>query len=147
MREYAHARPTMWSIFLGLVVLLMVACGGPTSTHQNNAPAPPDKQVLRYPIGAPDFSALDPAVSDATTDYTAVSLIFSGLVRLSSDNSVSLDLASSYQVSPDGLSYTFTLHSHLTFSDGTPLAAADVAYSINRTLSPATASPDRKSVV
>jgi ABC-type transport system substrate-binding protein len=131
----------MWSIFLGLVVLLMVACGGPTSTHQNNAPAPPDKQVLRYPIGAPDFSALDPAVSDATTDYTAVSLIFSGLVRLSSDNSVSLDLASSYQVSPDGLSYTFTLHSHLTFSDGTPLAAADVAYSINRTLSPATASP------
>jgi ABC-type transport system substrate-binding protein len=97
--------------------------------------------VLRYPIGATDFAALDPAVSDATTDYTAVSLIFSGLVRLDSNNNVVLDLASSYKVSSDGLSYTFTLHPNLTFSDGTPLTANDVAYSINRTLTPATASP------
>jgi ABC-type transport system substrate-binding protein len=121
----------------------MTACGGATtSTPQKNAPAAaPDKQVLRYPIGAPDFSSLDPALSDATTDYTTVSLIFSGLVRLNSDNSIALDLASSYKVSPDGLSYTFTLHPNLTFSDGTPLTASDVAYSINRTLSPATASP------
>src|SRR2546430_7543691 len=120
----------------------MVACGGPASPSQSNAPAaPPDKQVLRYPIGAADFSSLDPAVSDANTDYTAVSLIFPGLVRLNSDNTVALDLASSYTVSSDGLSYIFTLHPNLTFSDGTSLTAADVAYSINRTLSPATASP------
>jgi ABC-type transport system substrate-binding protein len=123
-----------------LLVLLMAACGSPTPNPQGNA-APPDKQVLRYPIGAADFSSLDPAVSAATTDYTAVSLIFSGLVRLNSDNSVVLDLASSYQASSDGLSYTFTLRPNLTFSDGTPLTATDVAYSINRTLSPATASP------
>lgn len=142
MRAHTRARPIMSSIFLGLLVLLMGACGSPAAPHQNNAPAaPPDKQVLRYPIGTPDFSSLDPALSDATTDYTAVSLLFAGLVRLNSDNSVSLDLASSYQVSPDGLSYTFTLHPHLTFSAGAPLTASDVAYSINRTLSPATASP------
>jgi len=96
---------------------------------------------MRYPIGAADFSSLDPALSDANTDYTAVGLIFPGLVQLKSDNSVALDLASSYQVSSDGLSYTFTLHPNLTFSDGTPLTATDVAYSINRALSPATASP------
>jgi oligopeptide transport system substrate-binding protein len=142
MREQTRARQILYSIFLCLPVLLMVACGGSTSTPQSNAPAaPPDKQVLRYPIGAPDFTSLDPALSDASTDYTAVSLIFPGLVRLTTDNTVVLDLASSYQVSSDGLSYTFTLHPNLTFSNGTPLTATDVAYSINRALLPATASP------
>lgn len=142
MRKQTRAHPIVFSLFMCLLVLSVVACGGPTSTPQGNAPAaPPDKQIFRYPIGAADFSALDPAVSDASTDYTAVSLIFSGLVRLDSNNNVQLDLASSYKVSPDGLSYTFTLHPNLTFSDGTPLTANDVAYSIDRTLSPTTASP------
>ncbi len=141
MRKQTRTRSVVFSLFLCLVVLVMVACGGSTSPSQNNAAAPPDKQVLRFPIGAADFSSLDPALSDAATDYTAVSLIFPGLVKLNSDNSVSLDLASSYRVSSDGLSYTFTLHPNLTFSDGTPLTASDVAYSINRTLTPATASP------
>lgn len=142
MREQTRTRFIVLSVFICLPVLLMVACGGPTSTPRSNAPAAPaDKQVLRYPIGAADFSSLDPALSDASTDYTAVSLIFPGLVQLNTDNSVSLNLASSYQVSPDGLSYTFTLRPNLTFSDGTHLTATDVAYSINRTLKPATASP------
>ncbi len=142
MQEQTRTRPMLFFILLCLPVLLMAACGSPAPTPQSNAPAAPaDKQVLRYPIGAPDFASLDPALSDASTDYTAVSLIFPGLVRLTSDNSVVLDLASSYQVSPDGLSYTFTLHPHLTFSNGTPLTASDVAYSINRTLTPTTASP------
>src|SRR5579875_454763 len=121
MREQTRTRPILFSLFLCLPLLLMVACGSPTAAPQNNAPAaPPDKQVLRYPIGAPDFSSLDPALSDATTDYTAVSLIFAGLVRLNTDNTVALDLASSYRVSSDGLSYTFTLHPNLTFSDCIP---------------------------
>ncbi len=142
MREQTRTRSIKFSLFICLLVLVMVACGGPTSTSQSNAAAaPPDKQVLRFPIGAADFASLDPATSDATTDYTAVSLIFPGLVQLNSDNSVTLDLASSYKVSSDGLSYTFTLHPNLTFSDGTPLTASDVAYSINRALTPATASP------
>lgn len=143
MREQTRTRPIVFSIFMCLLALLMVACGGSApSPPQSNAPAaPPNKQVLRYPIGATDFSSLDPALSDANTDYTAVSLIFPGLVQLNTDNTVSLDLASSYQMSTDGLSYTFILRPHLSFSDGTPLTATDVAYSINRALSPATASP------
>lgn len=141
MREQTRTRPILFSIFMCLLVLLMVACGGPTSSQSNAPAAPPDKQVLRYPIGAADFSSLDPALSIANTDYTAVSLIFPGLVQLDSNNMVHLDLATSYKVSSDGLSYTFTLHPKLTFSDGTPLTATDVADSINRALTPATASP------
>ena len=52
-------------------------------------------------------------------------------------------LAASHSVSSDGLTYTFTLRPNLKFSDGTPLTASDVAYSINRTLLPATQSDVR----
>jgi ABC-type transport system substrate-binding protein len=90
---------------------------------------------------AADFTSLDPAVSAASADSLALGLLFSGLVQAKSDNSVALDLASSYQVSSDGLSYTFKLRPNLTFSNGRPLTASDVAYSINRALLPATASP------
>jgi ABC-type oligopeptide transport system substrate-binding subunit len=50
-------------------------------------------------------------------------------------------LAASHTLSSDGLTYSFTLRSGLKFSDGTPITAQDVAYSINRTLDPATKSP------
>jgi ABC-type oligopeptide transport system substrate-binding subunit len=49
-------------------------------------------------------------------------------------------LAASHQISSDGLTYTFTLKPNLKFSDGTPLTSKDIAYSINRTLLPATKS-------
>lgn len=142
MKERTHTRSALFTLTLCLLTLLMVACGGPNTPNKTGlAPAPPDKQVLRLAIGSADFASLDPAVSDAAQDFLAVSLIFPGLVQLKSDNSVALDLAASYQLSADGLSYTFKLRPNLTFSDGTPLTAADVAYSINRSLLPATASP------
>lgn len=141
MREHTRSRPVIFSIFLCLLVLLMVACGGPNSTSKGNAPAaPPDKQVLRLPIGVPDFTSLDPAVTDASADFAVLDLLFPGLVKLNNDNSVSLSLATAYHVSADGLSWTFTLRPNLTFSDGTPLTADSVAYSINRALTPATGS-------
>jgi oligopeptide transport system substrate-binding protein len=53
---------------------------------------------------------------------------------------VTPQLASSYEVASDGLTWTFHLRPNLKFSDGTPLTSADVVYSINRALLPATKS-------
>ncbi len=141
MRKQTRSCPMVFSIFLCLLALLIVACGGSTTPPKSNAAAAaPDKQVLRLPIGVPDFTSLDPAVSNAAADFPVVNLLFPGLVKLNNDNSVALNLATSYKVSPDGLSWTFTLRPNLTFSDGTSLGAQDVAYSINRALTPATGS-------
>src|SRR5579883_1224555 len=53
MREHTYARSILFSTFMCLLLLWMVACGGPNPNPQSNAPAaPPDKQVLRLPIGA-----------------------------------------------------------------------------------------------
>ena len=53
------------------------------------------------------------------------------------------DLAKSWAVSPNGLTYTFKLHSNVTFHDGSKLSSADIKATYDRLRNP----PDRKSVV
>lgn len=128
--------------YLPLVLCLIVflaACGSLGSSVSKSL-APPDRQVLRVPMEGGDFDSLDPALTQGGL-AAPYNIIFSGLVTLQDNGMVAKQLASSYQVSPDGLTYTFTLKSGLKFSDGTPLGANDVAYSLNRVLLPATKSP------
>ncbi|GHO65227.1 peptide ABC transporter substrate-binding protein [Ktedonobacter sp. SOSP1-52] len=128
---------------LGILAILVLACSGGTgpSSNTNTTPAPDSKQIFRYPIGPSDFGSLDPALAVQNTDISAIQMMFTGLVALSSDGKVTDQLASNHTISSDGLTYTFTLRPNLTFSDGTPLTANDVAYSINRALLPSTKSP------
>lgn len=57
-------------------------------------------------------------------------------IKLNDDGSTELvnSLVEDYTVSDDGLTYNFTLHSGVTFSDGTPLTANDVKYTFTRML-------------
>ncbi len=58
--------------------------------------------------------------------------IFSGLVMLGEDMTVIPDLAESWEISPDGTTYTFHLHRDATFHDGKPVTAHDIKYSWER---------------
>src|SRR5205085_11453919 len=71
---------------------------------------------------------------------SAITMTYTGLVQLDDKLQVQPQLAQSWNVSSDGLTWTFHLRHNLRFSDGTPLTSADVAYSINRALQPATKS-------
>ncbi len=51
------------------------------------------------------------------------------------------DLAESWEVSPDGLQYTFRLRPNLRFHNDAPLTAQDIIYTYQRTIDPALASP------
>lgn len=128
---------------LGILAVLVLACSGGTGpgSNTNATPAPDSKQIFRVPIGPSDFGSLDPALAVQNTDISAIQMMFTGLVALSSDGKVTDQLASNHTISSDGLTYTFTLRPDLTFSDGTRLTANDVAYSINRALLPSTKSP------
>ena len=85
----------------------------------------------------PDPEDLDPAQSPSGA-YSFVGHIFSGLVRLNQQLQVVPDLAESWQVSPDGTIYTFTLRSDAAFASGKPLTAQDVKYSWERAAEPRT---------
>ncbi len=69
------------------------------------------------------------AISEADKDLTA--LVYSGLTRVSPDGSIIPDLTSAYEISPDGLTYTFTLRPDLEFHDGTPVTASDVVFTVH----------------
>ncbi|HLZ60030.1 MAG TPA: peptide ABC transporter substrate-binding protein [Ktedonosporobacter sp.] len=136
-------RSKKWCAFSGalcLFAMLISACGSATIANtpgRKLIAAPPDKQILRLPIGDSDFDTLDPAL---TNGRDTIAEIFTGLVEPRDDGTIVDQLAAFHRVSSDGLTYTFTLKPDLTFSDGTPLTAQDVAYSINRTVLPATKS-------
>jgi peptide/nickel transport system substrate-binding protein/oligopeptide transport system substrate-binding protein len=85
-----------------------------------------------------DPRSLDPALSTDVPTGRAVSYLFDGLARFTPDARVEPALATRWEVSPDGLTYTFHLRSGVTFHDGTPLRAGLVAASWQRALDPST---------
>ena len=126
----------------------------PTEAAQPSTQAPADQQpqVRTVPVsekpqggvfrrGWSDPPTLDPALVTDTTSAGIVVELFSGLVTLSTELELIPDIAERWDVSPDGLRYTFTLRPHATFHDGKPITAADFKWSIERAASPDTGSP------
>ena len=86
-------------------------------------------------VGEPD--TLDP-IKDGRASSVAEQL-FVGLVDLDDNTGETrLELATGWTISPDGLVYTFTLRSGITWSDGQLVTAGDVRYGILRSLDPVT---------
>lgn len=92
-------------------------------------------------IGAPRFINPILAISDADLDLT--SLVYSGLLKATSDGEYVPDLASDYEISPDGTTYTFHIRPNATFQNGTPVTADDVVFTIQKTQDPELKSPKR----
>lgn len=86
-------------------------------------------------------STLDPALCTDAISAGYIVEIFSGLVTLDSDLNVVEDIAESYEISTDGMTYTFHLHEGVRFHDGGEVTASDFKYSIERATSPETGSP------
>ena len=83
-------------------------------------------------------SSLDPAMTYGIAESNIEVEIFEGLTRLDANNTAQPALAESWDISPDGLTYTFHLRQGICWSDGTPITADDFVYSWQRALSPAT---------
>lgn len=139
--------PTKKYIKLSLMTLclssfLLTACnvfGGPAPKPL--VKAPPNKQVYTIPeVGMKDIDTLDPALAHDPASITLVQMLFTGLVQLDDKLQVHPQLAASWNLGPDNVTWTFHLKKNLHFSDGTPLTSKDVAYSIDRALQPATQS-------
>ena len=76
---------------------------------------------------------LDPtAGAAAAIDEVVYANLFEGLTRIDASGAVQPGLAESWEVSEDGLTYTFTLHDGVTFHDGTSFEASDVVFSLDR---------------
>ncbi len=83
-----------------------------------------------------DPRSLDPALSTDVPTGRAVGYVFDGLVRFTPDAQVVPGLAKTWDVSSDGITYTFHLRSGVKFHDGRPFTSRNVINSFRRVLDP-----------
>jgi peptide/nickel transport system substrate-binding protein len=75
-------------------------------------------------------------VRDNPIDGDLAALLFSGLTRIEGDGTPHPDLAERWDVTPDGLTYTFHLRPNLVWHDGQPMTARDVAFTVGAVQAP-----------
>ena len=98
-------------------------------------------QILHLANGG-EPKDLDPNVMVAAVEYTIMSALFEGLVIIAGDgNSILPGVAERWEISPDGLTYTFHLRADARWSDGTPVTADDFLFSFRRIFSPELGAP------
>ena len=122
-------------LLLAAGAALAAGCG-----HKDGAASRGASNVFRVPvINAP--TTFDPAMVEDGPTIDVLQQVFEGLVQWSPDNKVVPCLAEKWDVSPDGLTYTFHLRPKVKFQDGSPVSASDVLYSMTRALNPKLGSP------
>jgi peptide/nickel transport system substrate-binding protein len=84
---------------------------------------------------------INPILTLSQPDQDLTALVYSGLMRRLPDGSVVPDLASSYNISSDGTTYTFHINPAATFQDGAALTADDVAFTVAAAQNPDLKSP------
>ncbi len=87
-----------------------------------------------------DLNTMDYEIATDGGSFTMQRMCISGLVQKDGNDQVIPDLAESWDVSDDGLTYTFHLRDGLTWSDGTPLTASDFVFGWQRLVDPEIAS-------
>src|SRR5678810_190602 len=117
-------------IRLILLVLTVVSCRGGEST--------PQRRSIVDSRDTYDPRSLDPALSTDVPTGRAVSYVFDGLTRFTPEARVEPGLAERWDISPDGLTYTFHLRHGVKFHDGTAFTARHVVRTFQRALDPAT---------
>lgn len=89
-----------------------------------------------------DVATLDPAIGYDWQNWSMIKSLFDGMMDYVPGTTVLRPgLAESYEISEDGLTYTFKLRAGVKFHNGREMTAEDVKYSLDRVTNPATQSP------
>jgi oligopeptide transport system substrate-binding protein len=120
-------------LVLLLVLSLVLTVVGVTGCKKS-AETPKVEQVLRYNVGAePQF--FDPRKATGIPEFTMLLNLFDGLMRYNLQGQLVPSIAEKYEVSDDGLTWTFHLRD-AKWSNGEPVTAYDFEYSWKSALSP-----------
>lgn len=128
---------------LAVVLLFVVACDRETPTPQTETRTETVASDLVPQEGGTvvrrletDVNTLDPIKHTTEAEKHVLSYIYDPLVVYDRDLNLTGKLAESWTISPDGKVYTFKLDPTSTFSDGKPVQASDVVYTIRRIIDP-----------
>lgn len=129
-------------VFAALLATVMVGtmlagCGTPGSKSSNDSSS--DGKVFRYSTNTGP-TTLDPTKGNCIPDNEIQHAVTESLVR-NTGGEITPGVAESWEVSDDGLTYTFHLNPDAKWSDGEQIKAQDFVYSWQRLMNPDTAAP------
>ena len=122
-----------WYLFLIFIFILFISTVGILQNINKSfmVEVPLDGgSITEGIIGTPRF--INPVLASSDIDRDLVSLIYSGLMRKNYDGNLIPDLAEKYEISENGLIYTFTLKDNIYFHNETPITADDIIFTINK---------------
>ena len=137
----------LFALLLALVLCFgLVACkpagnndpstSGPgTTSTPNTSTEQTGKDPVRVTIGRPvDSENLDPVIQDGNVNIWVYTLCMEAVLNCSDDGASieTTGLAESWEVSPDGLTYTFHMYPDLKWNTGEPVLAEDFVWSYER---------------
>ena len=102
----------------------------------------PSQVILTMTTGSEPAAGFDPLVSWGCGEHVHEPLIQSTLITTDLNLEFQNDLATSYECSEDGLTWTFTIRDDVKFTDGEPLTARDVAFTVNGIINSTAAEAD-----
>lgn len=131
-----------------VAALALAACGKANTKTANDTKADTANEVaasgdakeLAIQVG-PTPETIDPALNSSNDGGNMLQHLAEGLLKMDKNGNIIPGLAESYEVSDDGLTYTFKLRKGLKWSDGSDLTAKDFVYSWKRVADPNTAAP------
>jgi oligopeptide transport system substrate-binding protein len=121
---------------------LVAGCGGSHPSAGGSGPNAAERAASRHLRRQIDAAprTLDPALSTEVPAQRILDDLFEGLTRIDGNGAVVPGVASTWERSPDGLTWTFHLRPDARWSNGDPVTAEDFVYGWRRTVDPATAS-------
>jgi peptide/nickel transport system substrate-binding protein len=144
-RFFPSQRRMTSALPLALVALLLLAACAPAGAPAGapgpesaapaaDAPAGQPQGVMR--LGVQPIVQSDPALISSDSEVLVANLAYDYLVDIDGENNIVPRLATEWNTSEDGLTWTFQLAEGVTFHDGAPLTAADVVWTFDRLRDP-----------
>ena len=131
-------QPKVWRMGAALLMVLAACAGGggdttTTASGSESSTTAGDGATggtvrIGY-AGAP--ADLNPGLGLLVEDFILYNLVYDALLSIDLEGNFQPGVASEWSVSDDGLTWTLKIRDNITFHDGTPLTAEDVAFSLN----------------
>ncbi|ANK76177.1 MULTISPECIES: ABC transporter substrate-binding protein [Ensifer] len=129
----------MFKSWLRTSTVAAALLAAPLSALAQDAPKQGGDIVITY---KDDIATLDPAIGYDWVNWSMIKSLFSRLMDYKPGTTELVpSLAETFDVAPDGLTYTFKLRKGVKFTNGREIVASDVKYSIERAVDPKTQGP------
>jgi oligopeptide transport system substrate-binding protein len=122
---------------VSLLAGVLTGCSSNSEQDSGKETEGKDEQILNLVLGD-ELPTMDISKATDNLAFTLFSNVNEGLVRLDKNGKATPGLAEKWEISPDGLTYTFHLRDGIKWSNGDPVTAHDFEYSWKRTLNPDT---------